>query len=223
VDTPTQKKWDRAARNFDLMSAYGPEWRWKPAKQRVFGHMKPDMNILFLALGTGLDIGCFPPGCTITAIDISPKMVKKAEPRVAAYPGEMSAQVMDVHDMEFSDGSFDQVFTSCTFCSVPRPVEGLKMLLRVLKPGGELHMFEHTGSRIFPFNVMMNLMTPLTRLVGPELNRDTVANVRIAGFDIAAVNNIFLDMVKTIHAVKPAAPAPTHPTGESAINAPTEK
>ena len=117
----------------------------------------------------------------------------------------MTARVMDVHDMGFPQQSFDQVFTSCTFCSVPRPVEGLQSLYRALKPGGELHMFEHTGSRLFPFNIMMNLMNPLTRIVGPEVNRDTVANVRAAGFEIIEVNNVFLDTVKTIHAVRPVA------------------
>ena len=204
MDTATRKKWDRAARNFDLMSAYGPEWRWKPAKQRVFERMQPDANILFLALGTGLDINCFPSGCAITAIDISPKMVEKAGQRIAAYPGKMTAQVMDVHDMEFPQQSFDQVFTSCTFCSVPRPVEGLQALYRILKPGGELHMFEHTGSRLFPFNIMMKLMTPLTSRIGPDLDRDTVTNVRAAGFVITEINHVFLDTVKTIHAVRPA-------------------
>ena len=205
MDTATRDKWDRASRSFDLMSAYGPEWRWKPAKLSVFERMRPDAKILFLALGTGLDIGCFPPGCDITAIDISPKMVEKAKNRVATYPGTMTARVMDVHDMEFPDASFDQVFTSCTFCSVPNPVEGLKALYRVLKPGGELHMFEHTGSRVFPFSVMMKIMNPLSRKFGPEVTRDTVANVRAAGFELTDVNHVFLDTVKTIHAVRPAA------------------
>ncbi|GMR23385.1 MAG: hypothetical protein BMS9Abin37_1806 [Acidobacteriota bacterium] len=203
MDTSTREKWDRASQSFDLMAAYGPEWRWKPAKQRMFERMKPDAKILFLALGTGLDISCFLPDRDITAIDISPKMIAKAESRVGAYQGKMTAQVMDVHDMQFPAGSFDQVFTSCTFCSVPKPVEGLKALGRVLKPGGELHMFEHTGSRLFPFSVMMKLLTPLARRVGPELDRDTVANVEAAGFEITGVHHIFLDTVKTIHAVKP--------------------
>jgi ubiquinone/menaquinone biosynthesis C-methylase UbiE len=204
VDTITREKWDRAARSFDLMSGFGPEWRWQPAKQKLFARMRPDAKILFLALGTGLDIASFPPGRDITAIDISPKMVEKAGKRVADYAGTMSAHVMDVHQMEFSDGSFDQVFTSCTFCSVPRPVEGLQALLRVLKPGGELHMFEHTGSRWFPFSVMMKLMNPLSSRFGPEVSRDTVANVRAAGFEITCVDHIFLDTVKTIHAIRPS-------------------
>jgi len=203
TDSATREKWDRASRSLDLMAAFGPEWRWRPAKQQLFERMKPDAGILFLALGTGLDIACFPAAMSITAIDISPKMLKLAEKRVAAYPGNLTAQVMDVHDMAFTPESFDQVFTSCTFCSVPQPVDGLKALHRVLKPGGELHMFEHTGSRLFPFSLMMKLMSPLASRFGPELDRDTVANVRAAGFEITGVNHVFLDTVKTIHAVKP--------------------
>jgi hypothetical protein len=70
----------------------------------------------------------------------------------------------------------------------------------VLKPGGELHMFEHTGSRYFPFSLMMNLMTPLSRRVGPEMNRPTVENVMAAGFTLDEVTHVFLDVVKTISA-----------------------
>lgn len=199
ADVVTRDKWDKVAKNFDLMAGGGAEVRWKPHKQKLFGHMRG--RILFLALGTGLDIPTFPPGQDITAIDISPKMLEQAKDRIAAYDGRIRAEVMDVHEMPFADGSFDQVFTSCTFCSVPRPVEGLQALRRVLKPGGELFMFEHTGSRYLPFKPMMNLMTVLSQRLGPSMNRTTVDNVRKAGFRVTEVENIFLDVVKTIKAV----------------------
>ncbi len=202
MDTATREKWDRVSKTFDFMSQFGPEMRWRPAKLDVFSHMRPDARVLFVALGTGLDISCFPPKCRVTAVDISPRMIERAKRRLAAYDGEIEALVADVRELDFPDGYFDQVFTSCTFCSVPEPVVGLAELRRVLKTGGDLYMFEHTGSRWFPFNAMMNLMTPLTSRVGPDMNRPTTRNVRKAGFTLKRVDNVFLDVVKAIHAVK---------------------
>ena len=199
MDLVTKKKWDRAAANFDLMAGYGPEKRWEPFKRKFFSRMG-DEKILFLAVGTGLDIPFFPKGKSIIGLDISNRMLEKARPRADAYPGKIELHEMDVHDMSFAEGEFDQVFTSCTFCSVPNPIEGLAALRAVMKPGAELHMFEHTGSHYFPFNIMMNLMTPLSRRFGPEMNRNTVDNVKAAGFTLREVHHVYLDVVKTIHA-----------------------
>jgi ubiquinone/menaquinone biosynthesis C-methylase UbiE len=199
MDLVTKKKWDRASANFDLMAGYGPEKRWEPVKRALFSKMG-DGPILFLAIGTGLDVRFFPPNREILGIDISDRMLEKARGRVEAYDGRIELRQMDVHEMPFENGHFDQVFTSCTFCSVPRPVEGLEALRRVLKPGGELHMFEHTGSRYFPFRIMLNAMTQLSRHLGPEMNRPTVENVKAAGFQLAAVQHVYLDVVKTISA-----------------------
>ena len=199
MDLVTKAKWDKASANFDVMAGYGPEKRWEPFKRALFSKMG-DGRILFLAIGTGLDVPFFPPQKNITGLDISDGMIEKARARVADSDGEIELRQMDVHDMPFDEGTFDQVFTSCTFCSVPRPIEGLKALRRVLKPGGELHMFEHTGSRYFPFRLMMNVMTPLTRRFGPEMNRTTVENVKAAGFELEEVQHVYLDVVKTISA-----------------------
>lgn len=199
MDLVTKAKWDKAARNFDVMAGFGPEKRWAPVKTKLFSKMG-EGRILFLAVGTGLDVPFFPRGRNIVGIDISDKMLEKARVRTDAYDGRIELRAMDVHDMPFPDGSFDQVFTSCTFCSVPKPVEGLKALRRVLVPGGELHMFEHTGSRYFPFNSMLNQMTWLSKRFGPDMNRDTVTNAKIAGFTVREVTHVYLDVVKTISA-----------------------
>ncbi len=202
MDLNAQKKWDSFAPLFDLMGGFGPEKRWAPFKRELFTEMG-DGNILFLAIGTGLDIAQFPPGRRITGIDISPKMMAKAEPRAKAYDGEITLRHMDAQEMDFEDGSFDQVFTSCTFCSVPDPIRGLGEVRRVLKPGGQLRMFEHTGSHVFPTNLMMKVMDPVWRNLGPSMVRETVNNVQAAGFEIERVDNLFMDVVKAIRARKP--------------------
>jgi len=201
MDESTRHKWDFSSSFYDLL-AYGPERRWAPFKREIFANLHG--KVLFVAVGTGQDIRFFPPGRDIVGIDISPRMLAKAQARAANYTGSLDLRVMDVHALEFPHHSFDQVVTSCTFCSVPNPVAGLTALRRVLKAGGILYMFEHTGSHVFPFNLMLDVMTPLWKPVGPEMNRDTVANVEKAGFEIQLVNNIYLDVVKTIIAISPA-------------------
>ena len=200
MDDVTRTKWDRAAATFDLLASYGPEKRWEPSKRKLFSNMG-DGEILFLAVGTGLDVRFFPDGKSITGIDISQKMLDQAKHRTDGYRGNLRVLQADVHDMPFEYGRFDQVFTSCTFCSVPKPVDGLRALRRVLKPNGELFMFEHTGSWFFPFKPMMDLMTLLSRRIGPDMNRPTVENVLAAGYQLKKVTHVYMDVVKTVHAV----------------------
>jgi ubiquinone/menaquinone biosynthesis C-methylase UbiE len=197
----TREKWDAAARGFDFINSRGPEQRWAPVKRELYSAMAG--KVLFLAVGTGLDIQSFPAGQDIVGIDISPRMLEKAAPRAAAYDGRMELREMDAQHLDFPGGSFDQVYTACTFCSVPDPVKGLRELRHVLKPGGELRMFEHTGSRWFPYNALLHMMNPIARKFGPEVIRDTVGNVEKAGFQVVQVRNIYLDIVRTIFAVSP--------------------
>jgi len=200
MDAETKRKWDSAAGSYDLVNACGPEWRWAPWKRRLFSAMAG--RVLFLAVGTGQDIQFFPRGRRITGIDISERMLARAGPRARAYDGELELRQLDVHDLDYPDDTFDQVFTSCTFCSVPDPVGGLRSLHRVLKPGGTIGMFEHTGSRVFPIGPMLHLMTALTRRFGPELDRDTPRNVETAGFVDVDVEPVYLDVVRIIRAAK---------------------
>ena len=104
-------------------------------------------------------------------------------------------------NLNFRSSSFDTIATAFTFCSVPKPIKGLRELRRVLKPGGQLIMIEHVRSAIGPLGIFMDFMTPLTSWIGPSLNRDTVGNVQKAGFRLRRVENVYLDVVKIIEAV----------------------
>jgi len=199
VDTATQRKWDAASRSFDFIS-FGDDHRLGPHKRRLFAKMHG--AILMVAAGTGNDFRFFPTGQSILAIDISPRMLERAEKKAAQYQGKIELRQMDVCQLQLPDSSFDSVVTVCTFCSVPEPVVGLRELYRVLKPGGHILMFEHVRSRIGPLGIFLDLMTPLSRRVGPDLNRDTVGNVQKAGFRIRREENVYLDIVKSIEGVK---------------------
>jgi len=199
VENDAKRKWDGAANSFDFLS-FGDDKRFAGYKRRLFAKMYG--KSLMVATGTGNDFKFFPPGQDIVALDISPKMLEKAAPRAVGYPGTLTLREMDVCKLDYPDNTFDTVVTVCTFCSVPKPIVGLTELRRVLKPGGQILMFEHMRSAIAQFGVLLDMMTPLTRRLGPDLNRDTIGNVLKAGFRLRRVENVYMDIVRIIEAVK---------------------
>jgi SAM-dependent methyltransferase len=72
------------------------------------------------------------PGCRVTMLDISPRMVELARER------GVDAQVGDVQQLPFADGSFDCAVAAWMLFHVPDLGRGLAELARVLRPGGRL-------------------------------------------------------------------------------------
>ncbi len=192
--------WYRFAWLYDAMEKGGSR-RQARFQKEIFQAMKG--KVLFVAAGTGLNFLHFPPGKDILAIDISSSMVEAARARAAEYNGSLSVQQADVQVLPFADSSFDTIATASTFCSVADPVQGLKELYRVLKPGGSMLMFEHVRSRKPLLGLCLDFITLVMRYIGPAMNRDTVGNVQRAGFVIDRVVCAYLDIFLTIDAHKP--------------------
>ena len=193
------RKWNRAARALDAKDR-GEELRYGPYKTYLFA--KATGRTLLVAAGTGIDFKYLPPGLDVTAIDFSPSMLAFAERRKEESASPLTLRHADVTALDMPDGSFDTVITSCTFCSVPDPLRGLREVRRVLKDEGRMLMFEHVRPSNPYLGLMMDVMNPLVRLAGPDVNRRTADNVRAAGFRIVWEFNVFLDMVKLFEATK---------------------
>ncbi|MEW6252627.1 MAG: class I SAM-dependent methyltransferase [Planctomycetota bacterium] len=190
--------WDRRARLYDLCEA--SELRRGPHKAALFRHMSG--RVLFVGVGTGVDIRHFRPGREIVAIDISEEMLRRARVRAEAYRGSLTLVRMDAMQLSFPAASFDTVATSCTMCSVPDPLRAFREFHRVLRPGGKLLMFEHVRSRNPVLGRALDLMTLWTRRRGTEMNRDTLANAKAAGFCITQIESAYLDIILAVHAVR---------------------
>lgn len=195
----TRDKWDWLSLTYDLMT-WGEDRRQGGEKRRLFAKIRG--RALLVAVGTGNDFKYLPPDCHLIAIDISPQMIGRARAKARRDDVPVRLVLTDAQRLAFADHTFDTVLTVCTFCSIPNPVEGLQELYRVLKPGGRLLMFEHVRSKIGPFALFLDFMTFLTRKFGPDLNRDTVGNVLQAGFHLQREENVYLDIVKAIEAIK---------------------
>ncbi|WP_406283165.1 class I SAM-dependent methyltransferase [Streptomyces sp. NBC_00209] len=65
----------------------------------------PGTRVLDLGAGRGALTGAaLARGCRVTAVDCAPGMVERL---AAQYPQVREARVMDVHRLDFPDGSFD--------------------------------------------------------------------------------------------------------------------
>jgi phosphatidylethanolamine/phosphatidyl-N-methylethanolamine N-methyltransferase len=104
--------------------------------------LKHGDRVLIVGAGTGLDLDFVPPGMAITAIDVTPAMLRRLTRRAARAGRSVSAHVMDARSLTFPDASFDAVIMHLILAVMPQPELGVKEAARVLKPGGRVAIFD---------------------------------------------------------------------------------
>ncbi len=199
----TRARYDRNAPFYDLLQR-GMEPCLAPGRTALWTRVRGP-KVLEVGVGTGLSMPSYPLDMRILAVDLSPRMLARARSRATQLGVAIELREADVQALPFPDASFDTALASCVFCSVPDPVLGLQELRRVLVPGGQLLLLEHVLSRRRALRAVMRAANPIiVRLMGANVNRETVENVRRAGFAAVQVEDLWLDVVKLIEARAPA-------------------
>jgi len=199
-----RRRYDRLAPWFDSLEGFLEGLIFRRLRKKLWAQAL-GQHILEVGVGTGKNFKFYPADAdtNITAIDFSPKMLQQAERKRARKQLAVDLTLMDVQSLCYADNSFDTVVASFVFCSVPKPRKGLKELYRVLKPGGQLLLLEHVLSSNKFMAAMMNLINPLVvRLVGANINRETIKNVQACPFKNIYIDPASSDMIKLIRAVK---------------------
>jgi ubiquinone/menaquinone biosynthesis C-methylase UbiE len=197
----TLARYNRIAPFYNAMEWFSERSAFQDWRQALWAQVPPAGRILEVGVGTGKNMPYYPPGAQVTAIDLSDKMLKRARQLARQLDLEVDLHQMDAQDLTFPDDSFDAVVATFVFCSVPVPVQGLREIGRVTRPGGDIRLLEHVRINRPVIGPLMDLMNPVVvRLMGANINRQTVENVKKAGLSLVSVEDLKGELVKLIHA-----------------------
>ncbi|MBV9949950.1 MAG: class I SAM-dependent methyltransferase [Myxococcales bacterium] len=149
-----------------------------------------DGDVLEIGCGTGAMFPHYGERARVEAIEPEEDFLALAVARANAHGGAVQAGRGDGTRLAFPDASFDAVVLSLVLCSVPSPARVLEESLRVLRPGGVLRALEHVRSEAPLSGFLMDVANPLWLRLnrqGCSWNRDPLAEIRAAGFEIDEV------------------------------------
>lgn len=198
----TEARYDRIAPLYDAMQWLNERTVFQQWRQELWPRI-PAGRILEVGVGTGKNMPYYPPGpgVPVTAVDLSQGMLDRARRQARELNLEVDLRQMDVQQLIFPDASFDTVVATFVFCSVPEAVQGLREVGRVTRRGGDIWLLEHVRIDRPVIGPLRDVLNPLiVRVMGANINRQTVENVKRAGLTIVSVENIKGDLVKLIHA-----------------------
>jgi len=144
-------------------------------------------EVVEIGFGSGLNMAEYPAEVTkVYAVEPAAVGRKLASERVAASPIEVDYVGLDGRTLPLADDSCDGALSTFTLCTIPDEDAALSELVRVVKPGGSIHLLEHGQSRDENVHKWQKRLNPIQRRVGDgcHLDRDHVAHVEAAGLEI---------------------------------------
>jgi SAM-dependent methyltransferase len=144
-------------------------------------------DVVEVGAGDGANFALYPPAVTgVTAVEPEPYLRAAAARAAAGAPVAVAVESGRADRLPVEDASADAVVFSLVLCSVADPAAALAEARRVLRPGGELRVFEHV---IADHPVGRAVLRGAQATFWPRLcgnchpARDTSAAIRAAGFE----------------------------------------
>jgi phosphatidylethanolamine/phosphatidyl-N-methylethanolamine N-methyltransferase len=136
-------------------------------------------KVIEVGVGTGISLPLYPRDCTVVGIDLTKKMLDKAQEKKDRYRlDHVELLEMDAEKMTFADDTFDHALAAFVITVVPNPEKMVAEMKRVTKKGGSILIFNHFSSKN-PFLAGLNrFFSPLTEKCGwrSDVTLDLLSN-----------------------------------------------
>jgi ubiquinone/menaquinone biosynthesis C-methylase UbiE len=196
-----RKRYDRFSSFYDISESVIEKGLFGKWRSRTISGLEG--RILEVGVGTGKNLPYYSEKVNLSAIDISPGMLRKARKKAEKLNMKADLRLMDAQNLQFEDEIFDYVISTFVLCSVPYPVKALREMTRVLKPEGKIITLDHVLSKNRIIAMWEEIHNPVTvRLFGFNVNRDTKGNMKKAGLKIYDENSAFFDVFKRFTCTK---------------------
>jgi phosphatidylethanolamine/phosphatidyl-N-methylethanolamine N-methyltransferase len=124
-------------------------------------------------VGTGINTSLYPAHCHVTGIDLSASMLDKARERVTRQGlSNVRLLEMDAASLTFVDDSFDIVYAPYLVSVVPDPVQVVREMRRVCRPGGRIIILNHFRSANLVLSRIERAISPMTVHIGFKSDLD---------------------------------------------------
>lgn len=156
-------------------------WELQYRKWRPF--LVDDMRgqVLEAGVGTGRNLEYYHPEITLTALDFSRSMLRRALKRSEAARCRVNFICEDACSMEsIPSDHYDWILATFLCCVIPGELQkqAVDQFARVLKPGGRFRLLEMVYSKNPALRRRQNFFTPFVeKIYGARFDRDTLRHV----------------------------------------------
>ena len=141
-------------------------------------------RVLEIGSGTGFNFPFYTNARQVDAIEPNPTMRNISMKRKVPTP--IHTYLLGAEKLPFADNTFDSVVATLVFCTIPDPLQAIKELERVSKPGAKILVLEHVRLNNPLVGKAQDIVSPMWKKLcdGCHLNRNTVELVEQSNLSI---------------------------------------